>query len=117
GSFLNMKKVVEYLKTANQEAALICAGWHGRLSLEDMLCAGNIIGELYNNQLPADASDSTSVAFELYKKYGDDIEKTIKQSDHARRLQKIVSTEGIEYCCHKDFSNILPMLDDGIITN
>src|SRR5699024_9710275 len=62
GSFLNMRKVVEFLKSTDQEIVLVCAGWHGRLSLEDMLCAGNIISELYDGQLPALASDSTRVA-------------------------------------------------------
>lgn len=117
GSFLNLTEVVEALKTAEHNIALICAGWHGRLSLEDTIYAGNIIYDLYDGRLPDSASDSASIAFELYKKFGDDIETTFKQSDHAQRLKGIISLDDIEHCCRKDSTDALPVLREGIITN
>jgi 2-phosphosulfolactate phosphatase len=117
GSFSNLKQVVEKLKTAQQDIALICAGWQGRLALEDMLCAGNIIDELYDGRMPDPPTDSVRVAFDLYKKYGDDLRKAVQQSDHARRLQQMAAAEDIEYCCRRDLTDVLPVLSDGIITN
>jgi 2-phosphosulfolactate phosphatase len=117
GSFLNLNSVVEKLKTANNEIALVCAGWRGRLSLEDLLCAGNIIYELYGDTLPANASDGALIAFGLYEKFGDDIEAAVKTSNHARRLQGIIDQKDILYCCNRNVVDVLPILNDGIITD
>lgn len=117
GSFLNLNAIVEYLKDADQEVLLVCAGWRGRLSLEDILCAGNIIYELYSGKLPADARDGAKVAFGLYEKFGDDIENSIKTSNYAVRLKDIVSEDDLEYCCKRSITDILPVLNEGIITD
>ncbi|CAM3972855.1 2-phosphosulfolactate phosphatase [Alicyclobacillus pomorum] len=43
----NAPSVAQYLEnTASEEVYLICAGSHGHLSLEDMLCAGVILSHL-----------------------------------------------------------------------
>jgi 2-phosphosulfolactate phosphatase len=117
GSFLNLKAIVDYLQTLDEEVLLVCAGWRGRLSLEDMLCAGNIIYELCGGQLTAEARDGAKVAFGLYEKFGDDIENSIKSSNYAVRLRDIVSEEDLEYCCQRNTTDILPALNEGIITD
>ncbi len=117
GSFLNLRAIVEYLEQLDEEAVLVCAGWRGRLSLEDMLCAGNIIYELCDGQLSAEARDGAKVAFGLYEKFGDDIENSIKTSNYAVRLKDIVSEEDLEYCCQRSITDILPVLNEGIITD
>jgi len=115
-SFLNLSGVVEYLKD-KERIILVCAGWRGRLSLEDLLCAGNIIYELTNGELPETAFDGAKVAFGLYEKFGDDIEKTVQSSNHARRLQDIVGTEDLSYCSRVNVMNVLPVMKEGIITD
>lgn len=117
GSFLNMKPVVDYLQELNGEAVLVCAGWRGRLSLEDMLCAGNIIYELSDGQLPAETRDGAKVAFGLYEKFGDDIENCIKSSNYAVRLRNIVDEEDLSFCCQRSIMQVLPALNEGIITD
>lgn len=117
GSFLNLNAIVEYLKDADQEVLLVCAGWRGRLSLEDILCAGNIIYELCGGELTAEARDGAKVAFGLYEKFGDDIENSIKTSNYAVRLKDIVSEDDLEYCCKRSITDILPVLNEGIITD
>ncbi len=117
GSFLNLKQVVEKLKTVDREISLICAGWRGRLSLEDLLCAGNIIYELNDGVLPEKAKDGVRVAFGLYEKFGDDIESAIKTSNHAVRLSEIINTDDITHSCKVNIADVLPILKDGIITN
>lgn len=116
GSFLNLNSIVEYLKD-KERLVLVCAGWRGRLSLEDLLCAGNIIYELTNGELPDIAFDGAKVAFGLYEKFGDDIEKTVLSSNHARRLQDIVGTEDLSYCSNVNAMPVLPVMKEGIITD
>ncbi|MEL7833296.1 2-phosphosulfolactate phosphatase [Fodinibius sp. Rm-B-1B1-1] len=117
GSFLNLRAIIEYLEDLDEEAILVCAGWRGRLSLEDMLCAGNIIYELCEGQLSAEARDGAKVAFGLYEKFGDDIENSIKSSNYAVRLKDIVSEDDLVYCCQRSITQILPALNEGIISD
>jgi len=117
GSFLNMNKVVEELRTAEESIAIICSGWRGRLSLEDMLCAGNIVYDYYDGDLPECMPDSVNIAFGLYQKFGDDLEGMIMQSSHARRLHDIISPEDITYSCKVNYTDALPILEDGMIIN
>ncbi len=116
GSFLNLNSIVEYLKD-KERIVLVCAGWRGRLSLEDLLCAGNIIYELTNGELPEIAFDGAKVAFGLYEKFGDDIEKTVLSSNHAHRLKDIVGTEDLSYCSSVNVMQVLPVMKEGIITD
>lgn len=116
GSFLNLGSIVDYLSD-KERIILVCAGWRGRLSLEDLLCAGNIIYELTNGELPDTAFDGAKVAFGLYEKFGDDIEKTVLSSNHAHRLQDIVGTEDLSYCSRVNVMDVLPVMKEGIITD
>lgn len=117
GSFLNLSTIVEHLKHLDGEVVLVCAGWRGRLSFEDLLCAGNIIYELNSGELPARARDGAKVAFGLYEKFADDIENSIKSSNYAVRLKGIVSEEDISYCCQRSILQVLPVLKEGIISD
>lgn len=117
GGFLNLSRVVEKLQNTDRDIVLVCAGWRGRLSMEDLLCAGNIIYELYGDELPPNASDGVRVAFGLYEKFGDDIETTVKTSNHAVRLQGIINQKDILHCCNVSAMDVLPILNEGIITD
>ncbi len=116
GAFLNMQSVVEALRQRDNEIVLICAGWRGRLAIEDMLCAGQIVYELYDGQLPDKAPDGAKIAFSLYEKYADRVEGVINSSNHAVRLQETVNGEDVQYSCRLNSINILPVLNDRIIT-
>ncbi len=115
-SFLNMSAVVDSLIGEESDILLLCAGWKGRLAVEDTILAGAIIHKLNNGTLPDDATDGTRVAFGLYEKYGENIEQVIMKSNHAARLVKLVGSDDIEYCCRRDICNLLPVLKHGIIS-
>lgn len=117
GCFLNLNRVIEYLRSSDHDIVLICAGWRGQLSLEDLLCAGNIIYELSGGNLTEDAQDGVKIAFGLFEKFEDDIEQTVNTSNHARRLQGIIDPKDIAYSCNTSISDVLPVLNDGIITD
>lgn len=117
GSFLNLNTIVEYLRSIGNDIALVCAGWRGRLALEDLLCAGNIITELANGSLPEYVQDGAKVAFGLYEKIGDDIEEEIKNSNYAIRLKDIVSEDDLAYCCQRNKLQVLPVMKEGIISD
>lgn len=117
GCFLNMDSVIRHLQQVEQDIVLVCAGWRGHLSLEDLLCAGQIIHELTGDHLPEDAPDGAKVAFGLYEKFGNDIETALRNSNHAKRLQDITENDDIGFCCQLSAMDILPTLEEGIITD
>lgn len=119
GSFLNLEALVASLKTVDTDIVLVCAGWKGRLALEDLLCAGNIIYELTEGTLPQNVQDGAKVAFGLFEKFGEDedLEKAIKTSNYAVRLKDVVSEEDISYCCQRNKMDVLPVMNEGIISD
>jgi len=117
GSYLNLRQVVQALQETEDEIVLVCAGWRGRLSLEDLLCAGQIIYELTDGKLPPQSRDGAKVAFGLYEKFGDDVEGVVKTSNHAVRLEHLVGQEEVTYCCQTNLLDVLPVMEDGIIVD
>lgn len=115
-AFLNLSTVVEKLKNEQKDIVLVCAGWRGRLGLEDLLLAGNIIYKLNNGNENTDLRDGSKVALGIYEKYQDNIEEVILNSNHAARLKGLAGEEDINYCTKVDISTLLPVLKEGIIT-
>lgn len=115
-AFLNVSAIVEFLKTQKTDIVLVCAGWKGRLAFEDILLAGNIIYKLSNGKLPDKSRDGVRVAFTLYDTYKDNIATIIHQSNHAERLKALIDTDDIEYCCQTDITDVVPYLNEGMIT-
>lgn len=117
-SFHNLDAVVDALRNTANEIVIVCSGWKGRLSLEDLLLAGNIIFKLVDGRLKQDARDSAKVAFTIFEKFGNDLESVIMNSNHAARLKGlVVDTQDISYCCKVNTTDVLPVLKEGIITN
>ncbi len=117
GCFLNLERTVHFLEKTPYPVVLVCAGWRGKLSLEDLLCGGQIIHELNGGQLSEEAPDAVKMAFECYQKYGDDVEAAVQSSDHARRLKGKIDPQDIVHCCTLNKMDILPALNDGIISD
>lgn len=119
-SFLNLSTVTESLRESDNEIVIVCSGWKGRMSLEDLLLAGNLIHALSGGKLSEKARDGAKVAFALFEKFGKNLESVILNSNHATRLKEIgygEVDEDIRYCCQRDTLRVLPILRDGIITD
>lgn len=117
GSFLNLSTIVHTLNEEQKDIVLICAGWRGRMAIEDLLFAGNVVYNLGEGSLPQEARDGAKVAFGLYEKFRENIPAVIHTSNHAMRLKKITDEKDIDYCAQSDICDVLPVLNDGIITN
>jgi len=117
GSFLNLSTVVQTLHEVENDVVLICAGWRRRMAIEDLLFAGNIIHKLGNGYLHGESRDGAKVAYGLYDKFMDNIPEVIHSSNHAVRLKDLTDEKDVDYCSQTDICDILPVLNDGIITN
>lgn len=117
GAFLNQQSILNAINQHDDEVVLICSGWRGRLSFEDALFAGSVIWQLTGGELRPELRDSAKIAFGLFEKFGQDLEDTIGNSDHARRLAKLVPEGDIPFCCKVDEFDTLPAMKDGILTD
>ncbi|HVD97462.1 MAG TPA: 2-phosphosulfolactate phosphatase [Cytophagaceae bacterium] len=111
GSFLNISSVANYLINQPHDVMILCAGWKGRVNLEDTLFAGALI-ELLGNAFDSE-NDSAIAAVALYRMAKDDMMGFLKNSSHAKRLKGLSIIKDIDFCLQRDVYDIIPVLKDG----
>lgn len=118
-SFLNAVTVVNTLKEyhSGDDIVLICSGWKGRISIEDTLCAGYLIYELFGDVINEDIKDGAKVALASYYECKNNLSEALARSNHAKRLRDIIENDDIAYCSQINIFEVLPTLKDGIIVN
>ncbi|SRR5258708_1734361 len=113
GSFLNLSSVVKYLLFGENSVLIICAGWKGKVNLEDTLFAGAIMEKLKNHIEPD--CDAPLAAQHLYNLAKGDMLKFLANSSHVRRLKELNIKKDIAYCLTQDQYTIVPILRNGIL--
>jgi 2-phosphosulfolactate phosphatase len=108
GSFLNISMVAQYLASQPHDVMILCAGWKGKVNLEDTLFAGALI-ELLADAFDAE-NDSAIAAVALYRMAQDNMMEFLKNSSHAKRLKGLSIIKDIDFCLTRDVYNILPVL-------
>jgi len=112
GSFLNISAICNYLKAQNRDVLLLCAGWKGRYNLEDSLFAGAVVNVLTLNENSYDLSDSAFSANLLFESSKNDLNDFLKDSAHRRRLGKLNLEKDIEFCLQRDYTDVIPVLEN-----
>lgn len=113
GSFLNLAAVVNYLKKGLNNILVVCAGWKGRVNLEDTLFAGALVQLLKDHAEPA--CDAPLAAQHLYHIAQHDMNAFLKNSSHVKRLNRLDVYKDIEFCLTLDQYNVVPVLKDGVL--
>lgn len=113
GSFLNLSTVVKYLLFGENSVLIVCAGWKGKVNLEDTLFAGAVIDRLRNHIEPD--CDAPLIAHDLYLRARDNMTAYLANSSHVKRLDKLNIHEDIEYCLKVDQFDVLPKLKNGVL--
>src|SRR5690606_25074540 len=98
---------------AESDVAIVCAGSDDRVSLEDLLCAGLILHQLWNGTEPAQRSDAAHIALTQYTHDRDDLASAIARSNHARRLVGLGFADDVAYCAQVDALPLLPVYREG----
>jgi 2-phosphosulfolactate phosphatase len=111
----NLSAVVSVLAGETGPVHLVCAGTDGRLTLEDVLCAGGIARGLnpgVDRFVAAD--DSTYLAMNLYETCGRDYDcvlETLRLSRGGRNLIECGLESDIAWCAVQDRFKLVPELD------
>lgn len=114
GSFLNLNSVVKYLLLGENNALIVCAGWKGKVNLEDTLFAGAVVEKL-KEYLGPDC-DAPLAAQHLYNIAKHDMVTFLKASSHVKRLNKLNVHDDLKFCVTPDQYSVLPKLKHGVLT-
>ncbi len=113
GSFLNVSTVADHLRNCPFDILIVCAGWRGKVNMEDTLFAGALVEKLKDDV--AAACDAPLAAQHLYNQAGNDIMRFLDNTRHVNRLRKLNVVRDIEFCLTPDQYNILPYVKDNVL--
>lgn len=115
GSFLNLSSIVKFILSTKKDVVVVCAGWRGKVNLEDSLFAGALIAELAWQAVPSD--DAALLCKSSFMMVQDQLKEIISKSEHAKRLKSFNVIDDIQFCCEIDKFNIIPIYKNGTITS
>ena len=110
GSFLNLSAVARHLEEEDKDVIILCAGWQGRVNLEDTLFAGALVEKIAPAyKIECDAALASEV---LYKQAKSDLESFLSVSSHVQRLKSFHIQKDISFCLTIDEYDVIPVLKD-----
>lgn len=114
-SFLNISAVAKHLITLNTDVEIVCAGRNNYFSIEDSVCAGMLISKISKVKTDSYLNDSGAAVLTLYEKYGDNLLKMMRESDHGRILLENGFDSDLEYCSSIDILDVVPSYASGVM--
>ena len=108
GAFLNFESLANYLKNLSYDIIIHCAGWNGKVNMEDTLFAGALVNELkeeFNTE-----NDAALAAKSLYDLAKNDIKGYLAEASHYKRLQHLGLQKDIDYCFRFNQYTAIPVL-------
>ena len=109
GSFLNLTAIANHLVAGNNNVIILCAGWKGKVNLEDTLFAGALVNKIRENIAPE--CDAPLAAQYLYDQAKDNLVGFLANASHVRRLARLEIKEDIAFCLTADQYSLVPVLD------
>ncbi|HYH02092.1 MAG TPA: 2-phosphosulfolactate phosphatase [Bacillota bacterium] len=113
GAFVNIQTVIDYLKSANQDVLMVCAGREQNVSMEDLTCAGMIIQGLVAANREMELTDAARVALLIAQQAQPKLTEFLKNTEHGRYLIRIGMENDVEDCTVLNKFPILPRFTDG----
>lgn len=109
GAFLNIQAIADYITIQDKDVIVHCAGWKGKTNMEDTLFAGALVELLSaSHEL---ACDTAHLSLKYYQSVKDNLFETVKNSAHAKRLNKLHVIKDIEFCVKQSLYHIVPVLE------
>lgn len=114
GAFLNISAVADFLAQSHDSVLVVCAGWKGKVNLEDTLFAGALVEKLKGYIEPD--CDAPLAAAHLYAVARHNMAGFLSNSSHVKRLARLGIFKDVEFCLTPDQYNVVPVLKDGVLT-
>ncbi|WP_028857640.1 2-phosphosulfolactate phosphatase [Psychrilyobacter atlanticus] len=110
GSFFNLDLLCKKINEIGEDLVIVCAGTNGEFSLDDSLCAGEIVKRLEYRTL----SDSARAMYMIASIPGT-LKDKLKETKHYNFLKELGEVKDLENCFSVDSQNIILEYRDGII--
>ena len=110
----NVDAVAEEI-SGEGDIVIICSGNEGRLSGEDLLCAGILLGALDPPVDRGTLDDPAAIAMLLAERHSGDIEGYLKTTDRGRKLIELGYGKDIELCSKRGSVTRVPEVIQGLI--
>lgn len=104
GGFLNRSVIVEACQ--GKDVLCVCAGWKGRISLEDALFAGCLTDSFSPTHCIQD--DASRIMQENWLTHRSRVIPYLQDCEHYRRLQSSGKANSFGYCLTLDSHSVLP---------
>jgi 2-phosphosulfolactate phosphatase len=108
GALVNLDAVVEYLTSQDRNVLIFCAGWKGKVNIEDTLFAGAVVNKL-KNEFESEC-DAPRMAELVYENSKENIIESLKNASHVKRLNAFDIEADIQFCLTPNKYNIIPIL-------
>lgn len=114
-AFLNVESVAEKILKENDDTVIVCSGTDDNFSLDDALCAGEIIKRVKEKNKNVFLTD-ISLAMKKLAETSISIENTLEGSKHFEYLKTIGFYGDMNHCFTMDMFDIVPEYKNGVIT-
>ena len=117
GSFLNIGCLEKWLLKQERDIILLCAGWKGKVSLEDSVFAGALAARLMDSEKFTSICDSVSIVLDLWRLAKKDILSYIDKAAQRNRLREKGLDDCIPFCHRQDSTDVIPYLEKDKLFN
>jgi 2-phosphosulfolactate phosphatase len=117
GAFINGKSCAQAAYQLKRDIVILCAGSRQLFAWEDGLCAGYITNELcsLHEDQSMSINDLGLAMQSSFRAEQHDLKGVLMRTQTGTRLIKLGFTEDIDYCAGLDRTQIVPILQDGLI--
>lgn len=122
--FVNLSKVVNHIKSFEEDVIIVCSGKLNNFCVEDAVCAGIIINMLLSDEKNKYVLNDSAyaclklgriLAMKIGKPSGEKILDMLKASEHGQYLCSIGFAEDLKLCSEIDSYPYLPVYFNGTI--
>jgi 2-phosphosulfolactate phosphatase len=111
GALVNRDAIARRLLREKRDCLIFCAGWQGRVNLEDTLFAGALARSLEADYDLAD--DSTLNSRMIWETARTNLDEYARRASHAKRLSGKGYKEDVAFCLRLDALEVVPELIEG----
>lgn len=116
-ALVNGRAVGAWVAKTGLEVSILCAGTRGEFSLDDVLCAGQVVDAVVETvDGDVDSSDLARAARQLYLANRDDLARALRDTHHGRRLCQLGFTADLEHAARADLYQVVPVYAGGVVT-
>ncbi len=115
GSFLNISALENYLTQKAEGICLLCAGWKGKVNLEDSFFAGAMLERFLGNF--TSINDDCALAYATYLAGKDNPLRFLESSAHYHRLETLGNHADITFCLQQGIYHNVPILQGNTLVN